>query len=106
GEAYNSIFFQNANHSVRVTDEFMHAVENDGDWTTRFVTTGENCETYKAKDLMRRIAESAYVCCDPGMQFHSTINQWHTCPNTAPIDASNPCSEYMFLNDSACNLAS
>jgi len=106
GEAYSSIFFQNANHSVRVTDEFMQAVANDGDWVTRAITTGEPMETYKARDLMRMIAESAYICGDPGMQYDTTINRWHTSKNTAPINASNPCSEYMFLDDSACNLAS
>ena len=106
GEAYSSIFFQNANHSVRVTDEFMQAVANDGEWTTRAITTGEPMETYKARGLMRMIAESAYVCGDPGMQYDTTINRWHTAKNTAPINASNPCSEYMFLDDSACNLAS
>ncbi len=106
GEAYSSIFFQNANHSVRVTDEFMHAVMNDGDWSTRAVVTGERVDTYKARDMMRMIAESAYICGDPGMQYDTTINRWHTSKNTAPINASNPCSEYMFLDDSACNLAS
>jgi ribonucleoside-diphosphate reductase alpha chain len=106
GEAYSSIFFQNANHSVRVTDEFMHAVMNDADWTTRSIVTGEPVETYKARAMMRLIAESAYICGDPGMQYDTTINRWHTSKNTAPINASNPCSEYMFLDDSACNLAS
>jgi ribonucleoside-diphosphate reductase alpha chain len=106
GEAYSSIFFQNANHSVRVTDEFMHAVANDSDWSTRSVVTGEPVDTYKARELMRMIAESAYICGDPGMQYDTTINRWHTSKNTAPINASNPCSEYMFLDDSACNLAS
>jgi ribonucleoside-diphosphate reductase alpha chain len=106
GEAYSSIFFQNANHSVRVTDEFMHAVVNDGDWSTRAIVTGEPLDTYKARALMRMIAESAYICGDPGMQYDTTVNRWHTSKNTAPINASNPCSEYMFLDDSACNLAS
>ena len=106
GEAYSSIFFQNANHSVRVTDEFMHAVVNDGVWSTRAIVTGEPVETLKARDLMRQIAESAYICGDPGMQYDTTVNRWHTSTNTAPINASNPCSEYMFLDDSACNLAS
>ena len=106
GEAYSSIFFQNANHSVRVTDEFMQAVLNDGNWTTHAIVTGEPVETYKARELMRMIAESAYICGDPGMQYDTTINRWHTSKNTAPINASNPCSEYMFLDDSACNLAS
>ncbi len=106
GEAYGSIFYQNANHSVRVTDDFMEAVVNDGKWTTRAVTTGEPVNTYQAREMMTMIAESSYVCGDPGMQYDSTINRWHTCKNTAPINASNPCSEYMFLDDSACNLAS
>ncbi|GAB4319686.1 MAG: vitamin B12-dependent ribonucleotide reductase [Candidatus Sumerlaeia bacterium] len=106
GEAYATISYQNANHSVRVTDAFMRAVESDGPWHTKFVRTGEKCEEYRARDLWAEIAEAAWVCGDPGLQFHDTINAWHTCPNTAPINASNPCSEYMFLDDSACNLAS
>jgi len=106
GEAYSSIFFQNANHSVRVTDQFMQAVLSDGNWETHAVVDGTVVETYKARDLMRQIADSAYICGDPGMQYDTTINRWHTSKNTAPINASNPCSEYMFLDDSACNLAS
>jgi ribonucleoside-diphosphate reductase alpha chain len=106
GEAYSSVFFQNSNNSVRVTDEFMKAVEGDGLWQTRAVTTGEPVDTCRARDLMREISEAAWQCGDPGLQFHTTINDWHTCPNTAPIHASNPCSEFMFLDDSACNLAS
>jgi ribonucleoside-diphosphate reductase alpha chain len=106
GEAYSSIFFQNANHSVRVTDEFMQAVINDGDWHTKAIVSGETVDTYKARDLMRMISDSAYICGDPGMQYDTTVNRWHTSKNTAPINASNPCSEYMFLDDSACNLAS
>ncbi len=106
GEAYSSIFFQNANHSVRVTDEFMQAVLNDGEWETQAIVDGAVVDTYKARDLMRQIAESAYICGDPGMQYDTTVNRWHTSKNTAPINASNPCSEYMFLDDSACNLAS
>jgi len=106
GEAYASVFFQNSNNSVRMTDEFLDAVEKDRDWRTRSVTTGEAMDTYKARDLMGMITESAWLCGDPGLQFDTTINRWHTCPNTAPINASNPCSEYMFLDDSACNLAS
>ena len=106
GEAYGSIFFQNANNSVRVTDEFMHAVEQDGFWQTRERNTGEVVNNYRARDLMKKIAESAYSCGDPGMQFDTTVNKWHTCRNSGPINASNPCSEYMFLDDSACNLAS
>ena len=106
GEAYSSIFFQNANHSVRVTDKFMESVTNDGKWTTHSVTTGEPVNTYQARELMDMISESAHICGDPGIQYDSTINRWHTCKSTAPINASNPCSEYMFLDDSACNLAS
>ncbi len=104
--AYDSVFFQNANHSVRATDDFMRAVELDRDWATCRVLNGEADKTYSARDLMHKIAQAAWVCGDPGMQFHTTINRWHTCPNSAPIYASNPCSEYMFLDDSACNLAS
>ncbi|MFH0989018.1 MAG: vitamin B12-dependent ribonucleotide reductase [bacterium] len=106
GGAYDSIAYQNANHSVRITDDFMKAVLEDKEWWTKTVTTGTPAEKYRARDLMRQIAEAAWVCGDPGMQYHTTINNWHTCPNTAPINASNPCSEYMFLDDSACNLAS
>jgi ribonucleoside-diphosphate reductase alpha chain len=106
GPAYASVFFQNSNNSVRVTDEFMRAVMDDGEWQTRAVLSGEVMDTYKARDLMRQIAEATYVCGDPGLQFDTTVNDWHTCPNTARINASNPCSEYMFLDDSACNLAS
>ena len=106
GPAYGSVFFQNANNSVRVTDEFMHAVEEDREWKTKYVTTGQPCDTYKARDLLRMIAESTYFCGDPGMQYDTTINNWHTCSNTARINASNPCSEYMHLDNSACNLAS
>ena len=106
GPAYASVFFQNSNNSVRVTDEFMRAVLDDGNWSTRAVTSGEVMETYKARDLMKLIAEGTFICGDPGMQFDTTINEWHPCPNTARINASNPCSEYMFLDDSACNLAS
>jgi ribonucleoside-diphosphate reductase alpha chain len=106
GPAYASVFFQNSNNSVRVTDEFMRAVMDDGEWQTRAVLTGEVMDTYKARDLMRQIADATHICGDPGMQFDTTVNDWHTCPNTARINASNPCSEYMFLDDSACNLAS
>jgi ribonucleoside-diphosphate reductase alpha chain len=106
GPAYASVFFQNSNNSVRVTDEFMRAVLDDGEWQTRAVKSGEVMETYRARDLMRQIAEATWVCGDPGMQFDTTVNDWHTSPNTARINASNPCSEYMFLDDSACNLAS
>jgi ribonucleoside-diphosphate reductase alpha chain len=106
GAAYGSIFFQNANNSVRVMDDFMRAIIENRPWSTHFVTTGEVCETFQARDLLRRIAEATWRCGDPGMQFDTTINAWHTCPNTARINASNPCSEYMHLDDSACNLAS
>ncbi|MBI2364694.1 MAG: vitamin B12-dependent ribonucleotide reductase [Deltaproteobacteria bacterium] len=106
GPAYGSVFFQNANNSVRVSDEFMQAVQEDREWKTRYVTNGEVCETFKARDLLRMIAESTYFCGDPGMQFDTTINDWHTCSNTGRINASNPCSEYMHLDNSACNLAS
>jgi len=106
GPAYSSVFFQNSNNSVRVTDEFMRAVLDDGDWTTKAVRDDSPMETYKARDLMRQIAEATHICGDPGMQFDTTVNDWHTCSNTARINASNPCSEYMFLDDSACNLAS
>jgi ribonucleoside-diphosphate reductase alpha chain len=106
GTAYNSVFFQNGNNSVRVTDEFMRAVIEDKEWQTRAVTSGKVVDTYRARDLMRMIADSAHVCGDPGMQYDTTINDWHTCKATDRIYASNPCSEYMFLNDTACNLAS
>jgi ribonucleoside-diphosphate reductase alpha chain len=107
GGAYDSVQFQNANHSVRVTDDFMHAYEKDLDWQTWSVTEPKTVMgTYKARELMRKMAESAHLCGDPGMQFDTTVNDWHPCPNTARINASNPCSEYMFLDDSACNLAS
>ena len=106
GEAYGSVFFQNANHSVRVTDAFMQAVVDDADWTTHAVVGGEPMETYKARDVFRKMADAAHLCGDPGIQYDTTINDWHTSSNTAPIYASNPCSEYMFLNDTACNLAS
>ena len=106
GDAYGSIFFQNANNSVRATDEFMEAVEADGDWWTKSRVNGQPVKRYKARDLMRQIAEATHQCGDPGMQFDTTINRWHTSKNTARINASNPCSEYMFLDDSACNLAS
>ncbi len=106
GEAYDSVMFQNSNLSVRVTDEFMQAVERDDKWVTHAVTTGEKVGEYSARELMELIAEGTRICGDPGLQYHSTINRWHTCPNSGPINASNPCSEYMFIDDSACNLAS
>jgi ribonucleoside-diphosphate reductase alpha chain len=106
GDAYSSIFFQNANHSVRVTDEFMRAVTEDKDWWTKNITDGQPAEKMRARDLMLKISESTWRCGDPGMQYDTTINRWHTSKNTARINASNPCSEYMFLDDTACNLAS
>ncbi len=105
-DAYSSIFFQNANNSVRVTDDFMYAVVRDTDFSTRSVTDNSVVKTYKAKDLLHKISEATWHCGDPGMQYDTTVNRWHTSKNTARINASNPCSEYMFLDDSACNLAS
>jgi ribonucleoside-diphosphate reductase alpha chain len=105
-DAYSSIFFQNANNSVRVTDDFMYAVVRDTDFSTKAIGDGTVMKTYKAKELMRKIAEATWHCGDPGMQYDTTTNRWHTSKNTARINASNPCSEYMFLDDSACNLAS
>ena len=106
GPAYGSVFFQNANNSVRATDDFMQAAVDGRPWQTRFVLDGEVCETMAARDLLRAIAEATHVCGDPGMQFDTTINSWNTCANTGRINASNPCSEYMHLDNSACNLAS
>jgi len=106
GEAYSSIFFQNANNSVRATDDFMRAAQEDGEWWTKAVFSGQPKDRFKARDLLRQIAEATHQCGDPGMQFDTTVNRWHPCKNTARINASNPCSEYMFLDDSACNLSS
>jgi ribonucleoside-diphosphate reductase alpha chain len=107
GEAYQTVSGQNSNNSVRVTEEFIRAVEEDGDWElTARTTPGLVMKTVKARDLWRRIAEAAWACADPGVQFDTTINQWHTCPADGPIRASNPCSEYMFIDNTACNLAS
>ncbi|MEO1497472.1 MAG: vitamin B12-dependent ribonucleotide reductase [Planctomycetota bacterium] len=107
GEAYSSVMFQNANLSVRLTDDFMAAYEQDQDWTTRWVTDNSvEGPTYKASDVMGRMADCAWHCGDPGVQYDTTINRWHTCPNSGRINASNPCSEYMFLDNTACNLAS
>jgi len=103
---WNLMSFQNANHSVRVTDEFMNAVVDDNEWTTRRRVDGKIVQTMRAKELMREIAEAAWHSADPGMQFDTTINKWHTCSNSDSIYASNPCSEYMFLNNTSCNLAS
>ncbi|MCL2723870.1 MAG: vitamin B12-dependent ribonucleotide reductase [Polyangiaceae bacterium] len=106
GDAYHTISGQNSNNSIRVTDEFMKAVLAGGKWQTIMRTTGEVCDTYEAKDLWNQVASAAWHCADPGVQYDSTINRWHTCPNSGKINASNPCSEYMFLDDTACNLAS
>jgi ribonucleoside-diphosphate reductase alpha chain len=106
GPAYASVFFQNSNNSVRVTDEFMRAALDDKEWRTHAIRDGAVMDIYRARELMRMIAEATWICGDPGMQFDTTVNDWHTCANTARINASNPCSEYMFLDDSACNLAS
>jgi ribonucleoside-diphosphate reductase alpha chain len=105
-EAYNSVMFQNSNFSVRVTDEFMESVEKDAKWATYAVTNGQKIEEHNARELMTLIAEGTRLCGDPGVQYDSTINRWHTCPASGRINASNPCSEYMFIDDSACNLAS
>ena len=106
GDAWSSIQFQNANNSVRVTDDFLDAVEKDEDWTLKSITTKKPVDSLKAKDVMSWISEAAWECGDPGMQYDTTINDWHTCANTDRINASNPCSEYMHLDNSACNLAS
>jgi len=106
GGAYDSVFFQNANHSVRVTDAFMQATLNDLPWSTRSVTTGEVLDVHPARDLLDEIAESAHLCGDPGLQYDTTINKWNPVKKSGRINASNPCSEYMFLDDTACNLAS
>ncbi|MHA1537342.1 MAG: vitamin B12-dependent ribonucleotide reductase [Alphaproteobacteria bacterium] len=105
-DAYLTVSGQNSNNSVRVTDAFLEAVEKDGDWNLTFRTTGETAKTLKARDLWDRIGDAAWACADPGIQFDTTINDWHTCPSGGRINASNPCSEYMFLDDTACNLAS
>ncbi len=106
GEAYHTVSGQNSNNSVRMTDEFMEATQNDGEWTTRTVNSGEPYKTYRAKDLMDQVAKAAWQCADPGVQFDTTANKWHTCPNSGRINATNPCAEYTFLDDSSCNLAS
>ncbi len=106
GEAYKSVFFQNSNNSVRVTDEFMEAVQKDQDFQTHAIRDGRPVDTYKARALWRAIAEATWECGDPGLQYDTTVNAWHTSAGTARINASNPCSEYMYLDDSACNLAS
>lgn len=106
GEAYSSVAFQNCNMSLRVTDEFMKAAKNNGNWQTKFVSNGEVCETLKAKDILYKVAEGTWLCGDPGIQCDTIINKYHTCKNSGKINASNPCSEYLFLDDTACNLAS
>src|SRR6185369_8300457 len=106
GKDIFSVQYQNANNSVRVTDDFMQAVLDDADWGLKAVTTGKTIKTMKARDLFRQIAEAAWECADPGMQFDTTINKWHTAPKAGRINGSNPCSEYMHLDNSACNLAS
>jgi ribonucleoside-diphosphate reductase alpha chain len=105
-EAYASVFFQNANNSVRVTDDFMYSVVRDGEFSTHAIKDGRPVQTFKARELLRKISDATWHCGDPGMQYDTTVNRWHTSKNTARINASNPCSEYMFLDDSACNLAS
>lgn len=106
GEAYATVAGQNSNNSVRVTDEFMNAYLSGGTFATKWRTTGKTAKEYDAKFMMRKIAEAAWACADPGVQFDTTVNDWHTCSNSGRINASNPCSEYMFLDDTACNLAS
>src|SRR5436190_15167392 len=106
GEGFASIQYQNANNSVRVTDEFMHAVEAGDEWQTTARKDGSAVDTYEARELLRQISDAAWRCADPGVQYDTTINDWHTCPNSGRINASNPCSEYMHVDDSACNLAS
>src|SRR5579859_7658887 len=106
GGAYDSVQFQNANHSVRASDEFMKAVIDDREWTTKAVTDGRVMDTYKARDLMRQISDSAWICGDPGIQFDTIIQDWNCVPNTGRINATNPCSEFVFLDDTACNLLS
>jgi ribonucleoside-diphosphate reductase alpha chain len=105
-QAYLTVSGQNSNNSVRVTNEFLRAVEGDGDWRLVWRTSGETAKTVKARELWEKIGYAAWACADPGLQFDTTINEWHTCPNGGRINASNPCSEYMFLDDTACNLAS
>jgi len=106
GEAYRTVAGQNSNNSVRVSDDFINAVESDRDWSLIARLTGKPTKTLKARDLWNKIGYAAWASADPGIQFHTTINDWHTCPASGEIRASNPCSEYMFLDDTACNLAS
>ena len=105
-DAYLTVSGQNSNNSVRVTDAFLKAVREDADWELIRRTDGKVAKTVKARDLWEQIGHAAWACADPGVQFHDTINAWHTCPEDGPIRGSNPCSEYMFLDDTACNLAS
>ena len=105
-EAYLTVSGQNSNNSVRVSNEFLDAVERGGQWNLVQRTDGEVCETLDARELWDKISHAAWACADPGLQYDTTINEWHTCPEGGRIDASNPCSEYMFLDDTACNLAS
>ena len=105
-EAYASVSGQNSNNSIRVTDAFLKAVEEDGDWDLIRRTDGSVAKTIKARDLWQDVGHAAWACADPGIQFHDTVNAWHTCPEDGEIRGSNPCSEYMFLDDTACNLAS
>jgi ribonucleoside-diphosphate reductase alpha chain len=105
-EAYLSVSGQNSNNSVRVTDAFLHAVENDGDWSLTRAPRRQGPQDAEGRELWDKIGYAAWACADPGIQYHTTINDWHTCPESGPIRASNPCSEYMFLDDTACNLAS
>ena len=104
--AYLTVSGQNSNNSVRVTNAFLDAVKSDEDWNLVNRTNGEISKTLKARELWENVGHAAWACADPGIQFHDTINSWHTCPNNGEIRASNPCSEYMFLDDTACNLAS
>ena len=106
GDAYATVSGQNSNNSVRVTNDFLQSVLDDGDWNLTNRKDGSVRKTMKARDLWKQIADAAWACADPGLQYHTTINQWHTCPSGGEIRASNPCSEYMFLDDTACNLAS
>ncbi len=105
-EAYISVSGQNSNNSVRVTDAFLKAVKDDADWALIRRTDGKVAKTIKARDLWDQVGHAAWACADPGIQFHDTVNAWHTCPEDGAIRGSNPCSEYMFLDDTACNLAS
>ena len=106
GDAYGSVMYQNENLSVRVSDEFMQSAQDGGDWWTRAVTTGEKLEKKDATGLLNKISEGTWVCGDPGIQYDGAIQKWHTCSGTEPIHSTNPCSEYVFINNTACNLAS